>query len=210
MKILLLLNSLAEVCCGVEARQADALTMDVLDRLLATCGADLIGLRDRALMLVGVSAGGRRRSELTAFNMADIKRVEGGYVLIVRRSKTDQTGQGLHVPVRGRAAKALTAWIEAAGITEGRIFRSLVNRKLGTSLSGNSVSDIVARRAKRAGVEGKYSAHSLRSGFVSQAARAGIGLLDTMQLSGHKSVDVCKRYFRAADTMLNPAGIVFG
>ncbi len=96
--------------------------MDVLDRLLATCGTDLIGLRDRALMLVGVSAGGRRRSELTALNMADLKRVEGGFILIVRRSKTDQTGQGLHVPVRGRAAKALTAWIEAAGIFDGRVF----------------------------------------------------------------------------------------
>ena len=139
-----------------------------------------------------------------------VKRVEGGYVLIVRRSKTDQTGQGLHVPVRGRAAKALTAWVEAAGITEGRVFRSLVNCRLGTTLSGNGVSDMVARRAELAGIEGHYTAHSIRSGFVSQSARAGVGLLDTMALSGHKSVDVCKRYYRAADTMQNPAGIVFG
>jgi len=195
---------------GITQRQADAATLDVIDRLLRTCGTDLRGIRDRAILLVGVSAGGRRRSELSALDMADLKPVESGYILTVRRSKTDQLGEGLDVPVLGRAGAALAVWLEAAGITEGRVFCGLRNGRMAAALSGAAISRMVMKRARQAGVEGQFSAHSLRSGFVSQAARGGVGLLDTMALSGHRSMDVARKYYRAGSVLLNPAAGVFG
>ena len=101
----------------------------------------------------------------------------------------------------GRAAQALEAWLQASGITAGAIFRRI--RKgghLGEALSPAAVRDIVQARCALAGVEGEFSAHSLRSGFVTEAGRQNVPLGETMALTGHHSVATVMGYFRATAT----------
>jgi len=97
------------------------------------------------------------------------------------------------------AAQALEAWLQASGITAGAIFRRI--RKgghLGEALSPAAVRDIVQARCALAGVEGEFSAHSLRSGFVTEAGRQNVPLGETMALTGHHSLTTVLGYFRAA------------
>jgi len=102
-------------------------------------------------------------------------------------------------PVVGSAAVALKAWLEASGITSGPLFRRILkNGKLGTDgLSGTAVRDIVKARCALAGVGEDFSAHSLRSGFVTEAGRQNMPLQETMAMTGHRSTDTVAGYFRA-------------
>ena len=112
---------------GAPARQAAALTTDEIRRLIAGCGEDLTGRRDRALLLIGFAAA-LRRSELVALEVADLTAVRGGLKLLIGRSKTDATHEGAFVVLaRGQAAetcpvRAVQAWLTAASITHGPIF----------------------------------------------------------------------------------------
>src|ERR1700720_2560133 len=106
-------------------RRKRAATREVLEALLATCDDTAAGVRDRALLLFAFGSGGRRRSEVAAARVQDLVAVDGGYLFHLRRSKTDQAGEGLELPVLGRAARALAAWLAAAGLTEGPVFCSL-------------------------------------------------------------------------------------
>lgn len=188
----------------------DALTLELMERLLATCDDSLRGRRDRALLLFAWASGGRRRSEVAMADMRHLRPVgpqEFIYTLV--HSKTNQSGQDApenHKPVTGRAAQALRAWLQAAGITEGALFRRI--RKgghLGEALSAAAVRDIVRQRCALAGVEGDFSAHSLRSGFVTEAGRQNVPLPDTMALTGHHSVNTVLGYFRADSALNNQA-----
>ncbi|MEE8525967.1 MAG: site-specific integrase [Thermoanaerobaculia bacterium] len=196
---------------GGQTRKAAA-ALDTLNALLSTCGEDLAGIRDRALLLVGFAAGGRRRSELVGATVEDLTRTNGDYVLTVRHSKADQEGHGLEVPVAGRAAVALRRWLEAAEITAGRIFRSISRHGgIGSKLSGRAVALIVKRRAELAGFEAAdFAGHSLRAGFITEAAGRGIPLPEVMALSGHKTVDVARRYYRAGAALHNQAARLAG
>ena len=122
-------------------------------------------------------------------------------------SKTDQIGQGLDLPILGRAGIALEAWLKASGISEGFIFRSITKgHKIGTSLTDMTVTRIVKRRAELAGLDASmFAAHSLRSGFVTECGRQGKSLGDTMALSGHKTVRVCLGYYQSGSVVHNPA-----
>jgi site-specific recombinase XerD len=172
----------------------------------------LKGLRDRALLLLGFS-GAFRRSELTALDVADFEETEDGLRVTIRRSKTDQEGQGVTIAIiRGGACcpvKALRAWLDAAGITEGPIFRPV--RKSGKvcdqRLSAKSVCDITKAYAGRVGLDGAaYGAHSLRSGFLTSAARRGASVFKMRDVSRHKSMDVLQAYVRDADLFRDHAG----
>jgi len=174
---------------GQNLRRKKAMTTDVLEKVLATCDKSLVGLRDRALLLLAFSSGGRRRSEVIAFEVRDLTPVKENYVLLMRKSKTDQAGKGVELPLIGVAAKAVRDWLKAARIREGRIFRGILpgNRITG-SLSGRQVSRIVKKRIALAGLDpAAFSAHSLRSGFMTSAGRAGINLPLALQMSTHKS-----------------------
>jgi len=192
---------------GKNVKRKRALTSDVLEKVLATCDQSLIGLRDRALILVAFSSGGRRRSELTAFEIRDLTPVEGGYLLRIRRSKTDQTGEGTDVPVLGQAGAAVRAWIKAAKLHNGKLFRAIRSgNRLTSSLGDRQVSRIVKQRIARAGIDSTdFSAHSLRAGFMTSAGRAGIHLGDAMQMSGHRTIEVALRYYRPGSVLNNPA-----
>jgi integrase len=114
-------------------------------------------------------------------------------------SKTDQAGTEHNVdadkPLVGRAAQALTAWLEASRVISGAIFRRVRKTKAVEPLSGQAVWLIVKRRSRLAGLEGDYGAHSLRSGFVTEAGRQNVPMREAMALTGHRSLVTFMRYF---------------
>jgi site-specific recombinase XerD len=158
-------------------------------------------LRNRALLLVGF-AGAFRRSELVALEASDLTWSEEGVVVLVRRSKTDQQGEGMQkaLPfVSGGtcAATALRAWLVAAGIKEGPIFRPM-NRNghpKPVPLNAQSVALIIKVACEKTGLDPKkYSGHSLRSGHVTEARSRGVADADTMSITGHKRVETLNIY----------------
>lgn len=190
---------------GALPQKKDALTKEPLQAILATCENTLRGKRDRALLLFAWASGGRRRSEIAAVDIKYLKRVPNGFIYTLAYSKTNQSGIDLpenEKPVLGLAAEALRAWLEASEITEGRIFRQVrKGENLGEALSAASVRDIVKQRCALAGIEGNFSAHSLRSGFVTEAGRQNIPLAETMAMTGHHSVATVLGYSRAGASL---------
>lgn len=195
---------------GELPQKKEALTRDVLEQLLGTCDDSLRGLRDRALLLFAWASGGRRRSEVAGADMRYLRAVgQSDFIYTLAHSKTNQSGTDApenHKPVTGRAAVALKAWLGAAQISEGAIFRRI--RKGGhvaEPLTPAAVRNIVKQRCALAGVEGDFSAHSLRSGFVTEAGRRNLPLADTMALTGHQSINTVLGYFRADSALNNQA-----
>jgi len=189
---------------GQPPAQREPLTLDDLRALVRACGDDLAGLRDRALLLVGFAAA-LRRSEIVALDVEHI-RLNGVLRITLTRSKTDQEGQGVAKTIPRLAdaelcpVRALRAWLDAAGIASGPIFRS-VNRwgKVGARLSAYDVARIVKRRAQAAGLDARMLAgHSLRAGFATTAALAGLDAVAIAEVTGHRSLNTLQRYIRAA------------
>jgi integrase len=120
-------------------------------------------------------------------------------------SKTNQTGvqrADSEKPILDEAADALEAWIRKAGIVQGPIFRRVRRGdNVGEPLAPAAVRDIVLERAALAGLEPEFAAHSLRSGFVTEAARQNVPLGEAMALTGHASPASLIGYFRAAQSM---------
>lgn len=185
---------------GALPHKKPALTREPLEALLETCDASLVGLRDRALLLFAFSSGGRRRSEVTAATTENTRRDGTGFIFTLSHSKTNQNGVDRpenEKPVAGRAANALMAWLAAAKINAGPIFRRVRRGDvIGEPLSSAAVRDIVKRRSQLAGLDEDFSAHSLRSGFVTEAGRQQIPLGETMDLTGHRSTASVVGYFR--------------
>jgi integrase len=187
---------------GVRPARKTALTKEPLEALLATCTDGLTGLRDRALLLFAFASGGRRRSEVAGAVMENLQRIDATtYLYRLTHSKTDQAGTERHAdadkPLVGRAAEALTAWLAAANVTSGPIFRRVRGSKVAEPLSAQALWRVVKRRAALAGLEGDFGAHSLRSGFVTEAGRQAVPLGDVMALTGHRSVQTAMRYFQS-------------
>jgi integrase len=185
-----------------------AITKDILDDMLDTCKDSLIDLRDKALLLFAWGSGGRRRKEVTAADMKDLTRTpEGEFVYHIPHGKTDQEGKGYVVPIKGRAALVLSEWLATTGITEGAIFRA-VNKggKTEGALSAIDIHRIVRKRLKAAGYdETHFGAHSLRSGFVTEAGRKGKPLGDVMALTTHRNVGTVMKYYQAGSVINNSA-----
>jgi integrase len=169
------------------------------------CDNSARGLRDRALLLLGFSAG-LRRSELVGLDLADVTFQRSGVELHVRRSKTDQTGEGRVIGVwMGKTAptcpvRALQRWMKARGPKAGPLFVGWQGvRRLDTRLDGQSVAKIVRRVAAEAGIDaGRLGGHSLRAGCVTAAIQSGASLPAVMERTGHKSIAMLARYYRPA------------
>ena len=181
------------------------LTADLL-QVLAHLPSGLAGARDRALLLVGY-AGALRRSELAALNLEDVSWVDEGAILTLRRSKTDQHGQGRQVAIPRGAhiqtcpVRALQVWMEQAQLSEGALFRPVDRHgKLRSGrLHPDAVGLIVKRALGRAGFDAaSFGGHSLRAGFATQAAKNGATAFDIMRQTGHRSVQTVSRYVREA------------
>lgn len=194
---------------GSSKPAGNAITKDILDDMIDTCKKNkLIDIRDRALFLFAWGSGGRRRSEVSDADMKDLVKLDNGdYTYTIPKSKTDQEGKGYTVPVKGRVAKALTDWLVASGVTEGPIFRTVAKGgHVRGALLDRDVCRLVKKRLKQAGYdESFYSAHSLRSGFVSEAARRGKPLGDIMQMTTHRSVETVMKYYQAGNIINNSA-----
>ncbi|MGQ0801267.1 MAG: site-specific integrase [Pseudomarimonas sp.] len=195
---------------GERPTKKTAVTRQELESMLATCDDSFEGLRDGALLCFGFASGGRRRSEIAAANMQDLRKTsEESYVYRLEHSKTQQAGVSAgstpDKPILGRSAKALTAWLEASAITEGPIFRRIWKNRIGPALLPGSVAKIVKRRAALAGLSGDFAGHSLRSGFVTEAGKQGISLAAVMSMTEHRSVASVVGYFQAGEALENPA-----
>jgi integrase len=191
---------------GTQQDRAAAVTVAVLRAMLASLPQDPAGLRDRALLLIGF-AGAFRRSELVAIDYADVQIVPEGLIVTLRRSKTNQEGAKEVIGIaRGQAAdtcpvRALQAWLTAAGITSGPIFRPL--GKHGNvrprQLTDHAVSAIVKRAAARAGFDPEpFSGHSLRAGLVTSAYAADVPEHEIQAQTRHKSERMTRTYKRQA------------
>lgn len=199
---------------GVVPDKKAAITLEPLQAMLSTCDDSLRGVRDRALLLFAWSSGGRRRTEVTDATMENTGRVgPRAYSFSLLRSKTNQTGTqrvDSEKPVLGDAADALAAWISRAGLTQGALFRRVRRGdKVGEPLAPAAVRDIVRERAALAGLEPKFAAHSLRSGFVTEAARQNVPLGEAMALTGHASVSSLIGYFRAVEAVQSAAARLY-
>ena len=197
---------------GTATTKKTPATAERLIAMAATNTTTLADLRDRALLLLGFG-GALRRSELVALNVEDIMMTQEGLRVTIRHSKTDQEAAGAVVAIlRGSVAcpvEALQAWLSVATIDSGPVFRPL--RKDGQvrtrRLTDRSVSNIIKTHALRVGLNpAKYSGHSLRSGFVTSAARRGASLLKLMDVTRHKSVDTLRGYVRDAELFKDHAG----
>ncbi len=186
---------------GTASTPKRALSVGDLRAMVATLADDIAGRRDRALILIGF-AGALRRSEVVALRVEDVVVEEGRLVVTIRRSKTDQAGRGETIGIdRGHEGSdpvaAYLAWLAASGIVAGPVFRK-VERNGNVSdraLSAQSVALVVKAAAERAGLDpAVVSAHSLRSGLATEAARAGAEERDIMRHTRHKSVTVVRGY----------------
>jgi integrase len=197
---------------GVAQKQAKALVKEDLFAVLDAMGSTIKDARDRALLFIGF-AGAFRRSELVGLDHADIERVRQGIVLHLRRSKTDQLGQGRKIGIpfaRGRHCPvvAIVAWLERSGIVEGAVFRN-VNRHgeiASSRLSGEGVALVLRERLKAGGIDpAGFSGHSLRAGFCTSAAQAGVHAFKIRNQSGHASDGMLQRYVRDGEIFVDNA-----
>jgi integrase len=185
---------------GVAPKKKDALVREqLLDVVAAIPEDDLRGLRDRAMLLLGW-AGALRRSEIGALDVEDVTFAPEGAIVDLRRSKTDQIGSGARIPIPRASTpevcpvRALTAWLAAANISDGPLFRAIDRHgRVGARLSGRAVASIVQARAPGTNIGG----HSLRSGFATSAARGGHTEAAIMRHGRWKSVVVARGYIRA-------------
>ncbi|WP_367846551.1 site-specific integrase [Rhodoferax sp. WC2427] len=190
---------------GTAQRQvAPLIKQDVMDILPSL--KNLRGSRDRALILLGY-ASALRRSELVALQVIDLENVREGLVIHLRRSKTDQEGQGRKIAIPwGRTSacpvKAVHTWLASAAIEIGPIFRAVgkSNKVSDAALSPQSIALILKGHAQKIGLDStQISGHSLRSGLVTSAVQAGVSVHKIQQQTGHRSLDMLARYVRDAN-----------
>ncbi len=194
-----------------------AVTADVLTKLLATCnGERLVDLRDRALLLTAFASGGRRRSEVAGLRVEDLVDEDQVHAdprnpaspllpcltVHLGRTKTTTTEDQAHAVLIGRPVVALKRWIEESRIESGPLFRRIdqwgnIDRR---ALTPQSVNLILKSRCKLAGLDVEmFSAHGLRSGYLTEAANRGVPLQEAMQQSLHKSVAQAASYYNNAE-----------
>lgn len=193
------------------------MTADVLAIILQACaGERLVDLRDRALLLTAFASGGRRRSEVAGLRVeqyfdetpvpADPKEPDSQELpcLSTRlgHTKTTEADTDATVLLIGRPVSALQEWLERAGITEGAVFRRIdrwghVDRR---ALTPQAVNLILKQRLAAAGLDpAAFSAHGLRAGYLTEAARRGIPLVEAMQQSQHRSLQQASNYYNDAE-----------
>ena len=181
----------------------------VIDKSLSYCGLPELEkskdvekkIRDKAIILIGF-AGGFRRSEIVNIDYEDIEFVSEGIKIFIKRSKTDQSGEGMIKAIPYFENKnycpvlALKYWFEYSEIKSGKIF----------DISDKSVALIIKKYSSLAGLDpNKYGGHSLRSGFATSAAEAGAEERYIMAMTGHKTTQMVRRYIQEANLFKNNA-----
>ena len=191
---------------GMSQKQASPLMLDDLWKILDGMGEGPKCQRDKSLLLIGF-AGGLRRSEIVSLNIDDLEFIREGLILTIRKSKTDQEAIGRRIGIpfaRGRWCPVLEllAWLELNETKCGPVFRSV--RKGGAVqhnlLSGEAVSILIKKYVSAIGLNPtSYSGHSIRAGFVTSAAKAGIPNHLIRAQTGHASDVSMSRYIREGE-----------
>lgn len=209
---------------GAGNRKSQAKPADVaaIRQMVSACDvADLAGIRDRAIILLGFAFMGRR-SEITALDISDLTEHENGMIILIRMSKTDQQADGIKLPIRYGddptlcpvvGVQAWLAALERRGITSGPLFRRIDRHgrlggtpdaagRGGTRMTPQSVHNIIRRTAEKAGLPDpeEYKGHSLRAGGATSAAAGGasISAISDIGRWSRKSTTV-HEYVRAVD-----------
>jgi site-specific recombinase XerD len=185
--------------------QAYPITQNVLDQLLAVCGNDLRGKRNRALLLCAYDSM-RRRSELVALRIEDIEWGSGSSIsILLRKSKTDQQSSGQWIHLGEQASIAIKLWLESSKITEGFIFRGLSQQQgINPELCDGQVGRIFKSLARKAKL-GKHiiagiSGHSMRVGSAQDLLIKGASLPQIMVKGGWVKTDTVMRYVERVQT----------
>lgn len=226
---------------GAQRSQKSAADGDRLRAMLAAVdGNGVRAARDRALLALGMAAA-LRRSELVALRFEDVLFVPEGLTVLIRSSKTDQTGEGVSIAVpegsRIRPKALLLEWLRVGQIDEGPLFRTLTEirekvrssdtgdvlrdpltskptwRRIGdrvqlSAMSDRSIALIVKAHAEAAGLDpAQFAGHSLRSGFLTEAARQpNANIFKMREVSRHKSLEILATYVRNHDRFRDHAG----
>lgn len=203
---------------GCPARGKSPLLTSDLQRIVEIIPATTAGIRDKAILLLGF-AGAMRRRELVSLDIEDLAIAPEGLVISINRGKTDQTriGRKIGIPSGAKAStcpvRAVAAWLEEARLSEGPLFRGVTKHGSvrPTRLTDQIVADIVKKHVRAIGkYSGKFSGHSLRVGFVTAAAMAGVSEKSIADQSGHQSLTVLRKYIRDASVFRNNAASKVG
>ena len=185
---------------GVEAKNLNKITKSKNNlSSKKSITSELKKLRDKTLILVGFS-GGFRRSELVAITRDDVEFVKEGVKIFVKKSKSDQSGEGM--------TKAIPSfkYVEYCPVDHLKNWMIENKNDLVFPISDKNVALIIKKHALSAGLdEKKYAGHSLRSGFATTTAEYGADERNIMAMTGHKSVDMVRRYIKEADLFKNNA-----
>jgi len=173
----------------------------LIDAIHNSLEKDLRKIRDIAIVLIGFS-GGFRRSELVSIDYEDLEFVAEGVKIFVKRSKTDQSGEGMTKAIPYFENQdfcpviALKNWIQVSQTKRDKVFK----------ISDKGVALIIKKYANLAGLDGhKYAGHSLRSGFATSTAESGAEERNIMAMTGHKSTEMVRRYIKEANLFKNNA-----
>lgn len=197
---------------GSSSKPKRALRVDHLKKMLLEVPNTQVGVRDKAILLVGF-CGGMRRSEIVALDVADVAFEPEGLVITIRKSKRDQEAKGRQLAVpRGRheatcPVRAVRRWMDTQGLTEGALFVRLDPGGDGKRLNDRAVALLVKQAAARAGLDPEmFAGHSLRRGFATEAARAGASEREIAKTTGHASMVVLRGYIEAGTMFEGCAG----
>ena len=188
---------------GVHQKAKKPLLFNELKQIIKVINASTLSeykkLRDKSLILIGFS-GGFRRSELVAITREDVEFVKEGVKIFVKKSKSDQSGEGM--------TKAIPyfKYTEYCPVNHLKNWMDENRNDLIFPISDKNVALIIKKHALNAGLDGKkYAGHSLRSGFATSTAEFGASERNIMAMTGHKSVDMVRRYIKEADLFKNNA-----
>jgi integrase len=198
---------------GIAPTRKQAATGEIIGRMMESCPYDtLIGLRDRALLSFGV-ASAMRRGELAALTVSDLTWTDDGLRVFIAQSKTDQERAGCEIAIprgcRLRPVEAVRAWLDAAGISYGPVFRAVSKggQVSDRPMDHDSLGRVLKKVAARIGLDPvRFSAHSMRAGFCTTAAESGATVWKIQEVSRHKSLDVLSGYVRSANLFDQHAG----
>ena len=202
---------------GRPERRVAALGIADLKAIVSALGPSIRNIRDAAILLIGF-AGAFRRSELAAINCADVRVDRAGAIIGIPRSKSDQEGHGRIVVIpRGDNSicpvAALEQWLVVSRCTEGAVFRAVTKggKVMPTRLSSNAIAGVVKARVQAIGRDAsRYSGHSLRAGFATAAAAAGVPQWRIKAQTGHRSDATLGRYIREGElTAANGLAAIF-
>ncbi len=187
-------------------RQALGITFERREKLMAQCGDDLMGLRDRVLVAVGFDTL-CRRSELVALRVEDFQLNPGGTMsVLVRRAKNDPEGLGRVAHLSRETTEIVQDWIATTQIERGPLLRPIYKSKVGSRYLSPSIVGRVLKRLSQQAYDAetadKVSGHSLRVGAAQTLTARGVGLLQIMSVGGWKSANIVARYVEHVDQNL--------